>query len=52
LIATGAPLPQRLSIDQGDAVGRPCRLALDVDGDRGIRVGGRVVELGLGTVTL
>jgi trans-2,3-dihydro-3-hydroxyanthranilate isomerase len=52
LLATGAPVPQRLSLAQGDAVGRPCRLGLDVTADRRIRVSGRVVELGRGTVTL
>jgi len=52
LIATGARLPQRLSIAQGDAVGRPCRLTLEVTADRRILVSGRVVELGRGTVTL
>ncbi len=52
LLATGAPLPQQLSIDQGEAVGRPCRLGLEVTGDRRILVSGRVVELGRGTVTL
>jgi trans-2,3-dihydro-3-hydroxyanthranilate isomerase len=52
LLATGAPLPQRLSIDQGDAVGRPCRLGLAVEADRSIRVSGRVIEIGRGHVTL
>ena len=52
LLATGAPLPQRLVIDQGEAVGRPCRLGLAVDSDRSIHVSGRVVEIGRGTVTL
>jgi len=52
LIATQAPLPQRLTIDQGEAVGRPCRLALAVDADGSIRVGGRVVEIGRGTIAL
>ena len=52
LIATGAPLPQRIAIAQGDAVGRPCRLGLEVTADRKIRVSGRVVELARGTVTL
>jgi PhzF family phenazine biosynthesis protein len=52
LIATGAPLPQRVSVAQGDAVGRPCRMALAVSADGGIRVSGRVVELARGTVTL
>ena len=52
LLATGAPLPQRLTIDQGEFVGRPCRLGLAVDADRTIRVSGRVVEIGRGTITL
>jgi PhzF family phenazine biosynthesis protein len=52
LLATGAPLPQRLAIDQGEAVGRPCRLGLVVDDDRSIRVSGRVIEIGRGTITL
>jgi trans-2,3-dihydro-3-hydroxyanthranilate isomerase len=52
LLATGAPLPQRLAIAQGDAVGRPCRLVLEVTAERAIFVSGRVVELGRGTVAL
>ena len=52
LLATGAPLPQRLAIDQGEAVGRACRLGLSVGTDRAIRVSGRVVEIGRGTITL
>jgi len=52
LLATDAPLPQRLSIDQGEAVGRPCRLGLAVESDRSIRVSGRVIEIGRGTVSL
>ena len=52
LLMSGAPLPQHLSIAQGDAVGRPCRLGLEVGTDRRIRVSGRVIELGRGTVTL
>ena len=52
LLATNASLPQRLRIDQGEAVGRRCRLDLTVDANRGIHVGGRVVELGRGTITL
>src|SRR5438552_8323865 len=52
LIATGAPLPQRYAVAQGDAVGRPCRLGLEVTADRRIRVSGRVVELARGVVTL
>jgi PhzF family phenazine biosynthesis protein len=52
LLATGAPLPQRLSIDQGEAVGRPCRLRLTVTSERAIEVSGRVIEIGRGTNTL
>jgi trans-2,3-dihydro-3-hydroxyanthranilate isomerase len=52
LLATGAPLPKHLAVAQGDQVARPCRLGLDVTADREIRVSGRVVELGGGTVTL
>ena len=52
LIATGATLPQRLAIAQGDAVGRPCRLGLEVTTDRRIRVSGRVIELARGSVKL
>lgn len=52
LLATGAPLPQRLSIDQGEAVGRSCRLGLVVDADGSIHVSGRVIEIGRGHVTL
>ena len=52
LLATGAPLPQQLSLSQGEAVGRPCRLGLEVTTDRRIRVSGRVIELGSGTVNL
>jgi trans-2,3-dihydro-3-hydroxyanthranilate isomerase len=51
LVVHDAPLPQSLSIAQGDAVGRPCRIGLDVGADRRIRVSGRVIELGRGTVT-
>jgi trans-2,3-dihydro-3-hydroxyanthranilate isomerase len=52
LLATGAPLPQHLAIAQGDAVGRPCRLGLELTADGGIRVSGRVIELGQGTINL
>jgi len=52
LLATGARLPQRVAIAQGDAVGRPCRLGLEVGADRRIRVSGRVVELARGVVSL
>ena len=52
LLATGAALPQRIAIAQGDAVGRPCRLGLEVGADRQIRVSGRVIELARGVVRL
>jgi PhzF family phenazine biosynthesis protein len=52
LLATGATLPVRLAIDQGEAVGRPCRLWLHVDADRSIHVSGRVIEIGRGTISL
>ena len=50
LLATGASLPQRLEIHQGEAVGRPCRLGLTVATDRTIEVSGRVIEIGRGTI--
>jgi len=52
LLATGAPLPQKLAIDQGEDVGRPCRLGLEVTSDRRILVSGRVVEIARGEVRL
>jgi len=52
LLATGATLPQRLAISQGEAVGRPCRLGLEVTAQREIRVSGRVIEIGRGTIRL
>jgi trans-2,3-dihydro-3-hydroxyanthranilate isomerase len=52
LIATGAPLPQRIAIAQGDQTGRPCRMRLEVAADGRIFVTGRVIELGRGSITL
>ena len=52
LLATGAQLPQRIAVAQGDQVARPCRLELEVTADRRILVSGRVIELGRSTVTL
>jgi trans-2,3-dihydro-3-hydroxyanthranilate isomerase len=52
LLATEAPLPQRFAIAQGEAVGRPCHLGLEVTADRRIRVSGRVIELARGSVRL
>lgn len=52
LLATGSALPQRLQVEQGAAVGRPCHLGLEVTADRRIRVSGRVIEIAQGTVSL
>ena len=52
LLANGAPLPLELSIDQGAAVNRPCRLGLRVTQDSRILVSGNVIELGRGSLTL
>lgn len=52
LLATGAPLPQRLTVAQGDAVGRPCRLLLEVTADARILVSGRVIEIARGVLSL
>ena len=52
LLATHADLPQRLTIDQGEAVGRRCRLGLAVSQEGQIRVSGRVIELGRGLLSL
>ncbi|MDR6394066.1 PhzF family phenazine biosynthesis protein [Herbaspirillum seropedicae] len=52
LLANGHPLPARHAIDQGAAVERPSRLYLDVSEERAIRVGGRVIEIGRGTVSI
>lgn len=52
LIVTGAALPQRVVVHQGEAVHRPCKLGLEVTADRRIRVSGRVIELAGGSLTL
>ena len=52
LVATGASRPRTLTIAQGEAVGRRCRLGLTVDAVGGIFVSGRVIELGRGTIGL
>jgi trans-2,3-dihydro-3-hydroxyanthranilate isomerase len=51
-VATGAPLPLRITVRQGDAVGRPSRLGLHVDAERRIFVDGRVIEVARGTFRL
>ncbi len=40
------------AIEQGEMVGRPCHLGLEVDADNSIMVSGNVMEIGRGTVTL
>ncbi|MGH8714898.1 MAG: PhzF family phenazine biosynthesis protein [Casimicrobiaceae bacterium] len=52
LVATGAARPLVLAIAQGAAVGRRCRLGLEVDAQGRIFVAGRVLELGRGTLSL
>jgi trans-2,3-dihydro-3-hydroxyanthranilate isomerase len=47
-----AKLPLQRTILQGEHVGRPSRLYLDIDVDSNTFVAGDVVELGRGTVTL
>jgi len=51
-VATRAPLPIELTIAQGEAVARRCRLGLTVDSEQRIFVAGRVVELGRGAIEL
>lgn len=46
------PLPASILVQQGDQMGRPCRLLLDVSADGRIQVGGRALEIGRGAVTL
>ena len=52
LLHTGARLPASVVVEQGHEMERPCRLQLDVGEDRKVHVGGRVVEVARGEVTL
>jgi len=52
MLATGRPLPVRLEIAQGEQVGKPCRLFLEVTADGRILVSGDVIELGRGEIEL
>jgi predicted PhzF superfamily epimerase YddE/YHI9 len=45
-------LPVELQISQGELVGRPSTLHLQVSAAREILVGGDVIELGRGTLNL
>lgn len=51
-LATGKPLPLRATLSQGDLVGRPSRLGLEVTTDGAIYVTGTVIELGTGAFEL
>jgi PhzF family phenazine biosynthesis protein len=51
-IAQGAPLPLAITVLQGDQIGRPCRLGLQVDAQQRILVSGRVIALGRGEICL
>jgi trans-2,3-dihydro-3-hydroxyanthranilate isomerase len=51
-LAMQRPLPVNLSIAQGEFVGRPSSLFLQVAGDGGIFVGGDVLEIGRGSIDL
>lgn len=52
MLANGRALPIRLDIQQGDHLGRACRLQLEVDREGRIYVTGRVIELGHGAILL
>jgi len=51
-IATQALLPLEFDVMQGDHLGRPCRLSLQVDQQKRIFVSGRVIEIGTGEIRL
>ncbi|SAI11819.1 hypotheticals protein [Bordetella ansorpii] len=52
LLSHDHKLPARLVVSQGEQVGRPSTLYLDVTEDGKIKVGGRVIPLGRGEVTV
>jgi PhzF family phenazine biosynthesis protein len=51
-LAMNRPLPVALEISQGELAGRPSTLHLEVSPDRRVRVGGEVIEVGAGSMTL
>jgi PhzF family phenazine biosynthesis protein len=51
-VAHKVRLPLSLRVLQGDEVGRPCRLGLNVEADQRIFVSGRVIALGRGEIAL
>ncbi|WP_211461858.1 PhzF family phenazine biosynthesis protein [Collimonas silvisoli] len=52
LIANRHALPVEYEIEQGEAVQRPCLLRLKVTADSAIQVGGKVIEIGRGKISL
>ena len=52
LLANGISTPQTWRLSQGDQINKPCRLQLHLDTDNKIFVGGRVIEIGRGTISL
>jgi PhzF family phenazine biosynthesis protein len=52
MVATGRASAVHVRVQQGAEMGRPSVLELDVDALGAIRVGGRVLELGAGSVVL
>ena len=51
-IALGRGLPSRFEIAQGEQAARPSILFLEVDADRRVFVGGDVIEVGRGAITI
>ena len=51
-IAVHGTQPQCFEIAQGEQIGRPSQLFLDVDAQQRITVGGNVIELGAGTLEI
>lgn len=51
-LAMNRPLPARIEIAQGELIARPSSLYLEVTAERLIRVGGDVIEIGRGTLSL
>jgi trans-2,3-dihydro-3-hydroxyanthranilate isomerase len=51
-IASGRAAPCRFEISQGEYVQRPSTLFLEIDAEQRIFVGGTVIELGRGAVTI
>lgn len=52
LIHQQRSLPVSILVEQGDQMGRPCRLLLDVLADGRIQVGGRASEIGRGSISI